>query len=115
MHGAAASFPRMENPLSVQTPLARAVRECEKRVGSYLQGESAAPEAAFRNTLAFALALMRVAAEQPQPPQTVDLALVRDAAYDAAAACRSHGLDDDVLAAAAAFERVAVLCDRLLP
>ena len=91
--------------------LASAARACEERLARYLADAPTPPDAGFRNTITFALALMRVSAEHPAPAD-VDLRLIRDAARDAAEACRRRGLDDDLLTAAATFDRVVHLCDR---
>lgn len=88
-------------------------RSCEDRLASYVDVAAMHPDAEFRNTVTYAIGAMRAAAGQV----TLDdesIRLIRDATVVAAQVCRERGLDGDLLAAAASFDRAAALCQRAL-
>lgn len=88
-------------------------RLCEQRLASYVDVAAMQPDAEFRNTVTFAIGVMRASVEHLPLPDD-EIRLIRDAAVVAAEVCRERGLDGDLLAAAAGFERAAALCQRAL-
>ncbi|MES1247095.1 MAG: hypothetical protein ABUS54_05420 [Actinomycetota bacterium] len=93
--------------------LASIARLCEQRLAAFVDVAAMQPDAAFRNIVTFAIGTLRAAADHA-PLSDTDIRLVRDAAVDAADVCRERGLDGDLLAAAAAFDRAVALCQRAL-
>jgi hypothetical protein len=89
-----------------------AAETCESRLRAYLAGSGEA-STTFSRRIVFAVALLREAATQGSLSHD-DLRLIRDTAADAAGSCRDGGLDEDMLAAAAALQRVADACDHAL-
>ena len=91
--------------------LGRIATECEKAVSAHL--ETTRPDLRFQRQALFAVAALEGCSAQ-DALERPDIRLVRDAASDAAAVCRTQHPEDALVTVTTLLDEVVDVCDRLL-